>query len=188
MRILNFAILCFCLFCGSTAFSQNYDLATLTTKFGKTYEDIQIINADESGLLFRHSAGIAKENFSQLSANLRDMFEPVDDIPSVTELVGVEEDATPKVEPQIFIPDLTLTMVIRRNPAVCGQNAAFCRMHPNPCNWPSHWSRFHSAHYLTNPICRAAATRQFLQATGLLPRSCGGVFHHSAGPNTIRFH
>ncbi len=42
-----------------------------------------------------------------------------------------------------------------------------------PIYWPSHWSRYHPAHRLSDPCFRELAVRDFLYTTGLLPRPPG---------------
>jgi hypothetical protein len=187
MKILKCAIIFVAIWASHLCFSGDYDIAKITTKNGMVYTAVDIISSDKNGLLFRHSGGIAKENFSNLSNNIRDMFLPIEDVPAVTR-IEIEEppveaplvDKASQSTREVYIPDLTLTLIIRK-PA-SGYPRSFCDMHPNPGNWPSHWHRFHPAHYLTNPVCRAAVTRNFLETTGLLPRPCGVVFHPSPGP------
>ncbi|MDF1753704.1 MAG: hypothetical protein P1U89_13070 [Verrucomicrobiales bacterium] len=187
MKILSFAFTCVLVSGFFAGNSQAYDLAKMTTKTGKVYREVRIIDADKHGLLFRHAGGIAKESFPFLSNNIRDMFEPVGEIPAAdAPKVAEKGDAKAQaVKNQVYIPDVTLTLLIRQ--PVAKQPNWYCQMHPNPLNWPSHWHRFHSAHYLTNPICRAAVTRQFLQDTGLLPHADGRIYHHWPSANSIRF-
>ena len=50
-------------------------LGSITTQSGKTYRDVELLTADSAGLLFRHSQGVAKVDFEDLSNNLREMFQ-----------------------------------------------------------------------------------------------------------------
>jgi len=188
--------------------AADYDIEKLTTKHGKIYQEVEFLDADQFGLLFRHRAGIAKESFALLSVPLRDMFEPVDDIPSIIRPVKPQVEnvilkkGEPKEEPAAETPEIVITFRIRQsliygcaikplaNHHCSAKAKAFenCQFHRTPCNWPKHWHKFHYAHYLTNPRCREITTRQFLQTTGLLPRPCGvGLNRRFAGPLTIRF-
>ena len=171
MKILNIAI-CFLLFFSiNSTRAEEFDWKRLTTKTGKVYRNIQLIDADEYGLLFRHSHGIAKENFWVLSDAIRENFE-TDEKAAAQKGEG---NADAKNEPvNVQIPEIVLTFAIRQ-PVVpqpsfnsCYHAAYFHPYHPNPVTWPSHWHRFHHAHYLTNPHYRALATRNFLYDTGLI--------------------
>ncbi len=46
-------------------------LDSIRTISGKTYHQVELVNADAHGLLFRHSKGTAKVDFTDLNANLR---------------------------------------------------------------------------------------------------------------------
>jgi len=175
MNRIKFAIILNVFFLAPTAFAQDYDLEKLTTKDGKVYQEVQIIDADKEGLLFRHKRGITKEPFPFLTANIRDMFEPVGKVPQTIEVDLGEKPTNPQIAAPPTtqpIPEVVLTFWIRR--PLCTVGPSFCGMHRNPQNWPTQWHRFNDAHLLTNPIYRAAATRNLLITAGLLPTACGG--------------
>lgn len=155
------------------------DLEEIKTLTGTRYEAIEVLGADEYGLMFRHRRGIAKVNFSELSTGLRMLYEGGD-------LVGVAPaESTEAVQPggdvtseptttEIFVPVLSFRLQIQRgwhepSPRPCGGSP--CASFP----WRSHWPRYHSAHALTRPDCRALVLRDFLYTTGLQPKPCGVV-------------
>jgi hypothetical protein len=173
MKILNVAICVLLLFSISPVQAEDIDWKRLTTKTGRVYRNVQLLVADDHGLLFRHSKGIAKENYWVLSDDIRKNYEPEEKAPA--------EKGEEKAEAVLPFSDIVLTFAIRQ-PIV--QQPCFdpCYLayhhpwHPNPSNWPRHWHRFHHAHYLTNPHYRALATRNFLYDVGLL-RPFGPVHH-----------
>jgi hypothetical protein len=170
MKKLKIAIITALLSLCSTAFTEDYDLVKLTTKEGKIYHEVQIIDADKNGLLFRHKGGISKETFPFLTPNIRDMFEPVAQVPQTIEVDLGDDKAHPKKEKvpaTAALPEVVLTIAVRR--PIYAMDPSICGLHRNSKNWPIHWHRFDDAHLLTNPIYRAAATRNFLLTTGLLP-------------------
>lgn len=175
-----------------------FDLQKLTTKSGKVYYQIEIIDADKHGLLFRHSKGIAKESFPFLSNSVRDMFEPVGDVPQAalpTDKGGSKTATSAKgekaqaaiVTPVVLSVSMSQPVVSQRYFQTGCYQHSYANYHPSPYNWPSHWHRFHPAHYLTNPICRAQVTQNFLHATGLLLPQSHRVINYrypfSAGSN-----
>lgn len=195
MRILKLAI--FGIILGSLQSpSHAVDLEKLTTTTGRVYYDIEIINSDKHGLLFRHSKGIAKESFPNLSNSIRDMFQPVGDVP--TDKGAMTNKKLPTDKGNISgkgsdtqHPVTVLTIRQRFTvPVATGLQNPHClnygNLHPNPHNWPIHWHRFHPAHYLTNPICREQATRNFLHHTGLLPRTYRQSHFAAPSRNTVR--
>ena len=170
MKILNVAICSLLLFSIQSSRSEDYDWNRLTTTTGKVYNKIQLLDADKHGLLFRHSRGIAKENFTVLSYAIRDNFQVAEEVPE-----KVDEPAAGGQAANVGAEDLVLTLTIRQrittpqpylNP--CYRAAYHHPYHPNPVTWPRHWQRFHNAHYLTNPHYRALATRNFLYDSGLI--------------------
>lgn len=155
---------------------EAFDFGSLTTTRGHQYHEIEILSADEDGLLFRHRDGIAKESFSRLSAGVREMYQPIADVPvpssETTTDTGKEtfqhEEPISGLE-KVALEDLVLTVWVRYTFPTSPPNreTAKCHLHPNPQTWPSHWHRFHPAHYLTNPVCRARAVKNFLRYNGL---------------------
>lgn len=95
------------------------DLEEIKTLTGKRYVAIEVLEADEYGLMFRHRRGIAKVNFSKLSTGLRMLYEGGD-------LVGVAPaESTEAVQPaggeipeptaaEVFVPVLTFRLQIQR--------------------------------------------------------------------------
>ncbi len=169
------------------AYSQGYNLEKLTTKDGKIYQEVQIINSDKEGLLFRHKDGIIKESFAFLTPDIREMFAPIAQVPHAIEVDLSESMAIQDHEetpPKVQLPEIVFTFVIRR--PVCTSAPHFCRMHRSPKNWPTQWHRFNDAHLLTDPVFRASVTRNFLLATQLLPEPCGAILHPSSRPHPIR--
>lgn len=154
---------------------EAFDFESLTTTMGHRYHEIEILSADEDGLLFRHRDGIAKENFSRLSAGVREMYQPVADVPvpssETTTETGEEsyghEEESSGLE-RVALDDIILTVWVRytfpTDPPE--RENARCHLHPNPHTWPVHWHRFHPAHYLTNPVCRARVVENFLRCNG----------------------
>jgi len=155
------------------------DLEEIKTLTGKRYEAIEVLGADEYGLMFRHRRGIAKVNFSELSTGLRMLYEGGDLVgvspADSTEAVQPAGDATPEpTAAEVFVPVLTFRLQIQRgwndlSPKSCGGSP--CASFP----WRSYWPRYHSAHALTRPDCRALVLRDFLYTTGLQPKPCGVV-------------
>ena len=150
---------------------EGFDFKSLTTTMGRQYHEIEILGADEDGLLFRHRDGIAKESFSLLSAGVREMYQPIADVPSPTSETTTETgkesfqpgDRAPELE-GVALEELVLTVWVRHTFPSCPPT---CQLHPNPRTWPVHWHRFHPAHYLTNPVCRARVVENFLRFNGL---------------------
>ncbi len=164
--------------------TPGFELESLTTVRGKEYRDIEILDADRHGLLFRHRDGIAKESFAFLSQAIGDMFRPVEALQgeAVEPAAGEGEEATAGEIDAAW----QLTWTVRQRvffPAQppCG-NPRECRLHPHPGNWPSWWHRFRCANYLTNPLCRELALRDFLITTGLRPRPAGVKTYRFPGP------
>ena len=174
MKILSLALAG--LLIGSVCSVSAVDLDKLTTSYGKTYRNVEILDADQYGLMFRHRDGIAKESFGFLSKNIQATFAPAVEPPNKKGGKGKKaQQAAPVGQPW----EITLTWRMRQPivqqcplhslPAYPYHHPAYFHpYHPNPWTWPSHWHRFHPAHYLTNPHYRALATRNFLHHTGLL--------------------
>ncbi len=59
---------------------DDFDMDSIKAFDGRVYENILILSGDEHGLMFRHSRGIAKIPFRQLSRNYRMLCEPVADV------------------------------------------------------------------------------------------------------------
>jgi len=66
-------------------------LEQIQTRHGALYREVEILDADRHGLLFRHARGIAKLPFDELSENLRLLYKPVEGMPAAA---GVA-DGTP---------------------------------------------------------------------------------------------
>ncbi|MEM7601289.1 MAG: hypothetical protein AAF357_07710 [Verrucomicrobiota bacterium] len=176
MKVLKFAVLLLVGFSSilTIASDVTFDLDRIKTEHGRVYHDILILDSDRHGLLFRHRKGIAKIEFSQLSMNLRMLYEPVGEeeppepAPDV-ELISVEE-----VIPLSQTAAYTLTAHSRVHLPI----NAFQAGQWSPCvsyrrNWPSHWPGYQPALRLAIPECRARVIDDFLITTGLVPRPCG---------------
>ncbi len=169
MSVIKFIIICSYLLSGvliqgGADDNLGYDLDKIVTLHGKTFQDILILDADQYGLLFRHRQGIAKLSFSELSAGLRGMYEPLDDgfspLEDPVESGGLIQN---EVATEIRIDLLNRTRIYHRPvqyPAIYT---------PVPLVWPQHWPRYHSPHHLVNPYYRAAVLQDFLYTAGLLP-------------------
>ena len=151
-----------------------YDLEKIVTTSGKIYREILILGADDYGLTFRHRGGIAKERFSSLSANLRMLYEIVDD-PMVEEKVAevpVKTEAEP-VPSSRALPPMVVTMRTRVHIVHPALQLGGGYGSPDASQWPSWWARYYPIHHLTNPYQRELAVRDFLYSSGLLPTPCG---------------
>jgi hypothetical protein len=155
------------------------DLEEIKTLTGTRYEAIEVLGADEYGLMFRHRRGIAKVNFGELSTGLRMLYEGGDLVgmapAASTEPGQAAEDATSEVTiAEVFVPILTFRLQLHR-----GWKESFSSpCAGSPCAsfpWRSHWPRYQTAHALTRPDCRALVLRDFLYTTGLQPKPCGVV-------------
>ena len=174
MKNINLAI---CVFLSLFGVNQalSLDLDKLTTKSGEVFYQIQVISSDKNGLLFRHSQGASKVDFSDLSANVRDLFEPVAEISAPPKLKSYQ--ATSKAgsgQAKVSEQDLVLTVVVRR---YLPQQQNHClqqlsRRYPAVHTLPSYGRRFDRVHLLQNPYYRAQANLNFLRFNGLIPSSC----------------
>ena len=161
--------------CSMTGHAEATDVETAD---GRHFSNCSALKADSLGIYFRHSKGIAKENFWVLSDAIRENFENAEDAPGEKGKGNADAKAQPA---GIQLSEIVLTFAIRQpiatqpcfDPCYLAYHHPY---HPNPLTWPKHWHRFHHAHYLTNPHYRALATRNFLYNTGLL-RPFGPVHH-----------
>lgn len=176
MKFLKFAIffLCICFpFALSASNDVTFDLERISTENGKVYRDILILDSDRHGLLFRHSKGIAKIDFSRLSMNLRMLYEPVGEEPTTMPEASLEGDP---IDPEILdgLPPVTLTartsatIPIRSDYFGCWSPCEAYRR-----SYPGWWPRYQPALRLAVPRCRSLAVKDFLITTGLVPRPFG---------------
>jgi len=63
-------------------------LQQIQTRHGTLYSEVEILDADRHGLLFRHARGIAKLPFDELSENLRLRYKPVEGTPEASAVDG----------------------------------------------------------------------------------------------------
>ncbi|MAS94089.1 MAG: hypothetical protein CMO55_12910 [Verrucomicrobiales bacterium] len=161
MKFLKCAIfICLGIFLGN-AQGFDGDLEKIETVNGRLYEKIFILSGDETGLTFRHEAGIAKVDYSELPMNLRMLFEPAEKVDA--------PEADPQEETE-FIPLLDFALQFRYSPVYRPKliPAPVCR----DVVWRSHWPRYNPAHRLVDPFCRELALRDFLYTTGLVMPPC----------------
>ena len=141
------------------------DFERLTTSYGKVLEDVWVIEADDHGLTVRHQSGISKLGFWELSDNLRMLYEPIDD--EVANSEGTEE-----IEEQAEVGFATSSVGIsfRIYPSA---RVSSCWDPCKPLHWKPYWPKYHPAHSLVRPVCRAAVLQDFLYTAGLVPRPPG---------------
>ena len=189
MKIIKIAI-CFAALSGF-GFTSDEDasagirLDSITTISGKVYKSIELITADDYGLLFRHTKGTAKVNFEDLNYNLREMFEPEPTVPAMEKKKETEvdpkgaaaADPEPAEKENEAIFDKTESLVIyTRSRIVLPPQQAWWTQPCNPqINWLSHWSRYHPGHRYANFHCRQLAEYDFLISSGILPPPPGVV-------------
>lgn len=176
MKVLIFGILILGVGMGLPAAADDltFDLEQIRTANGKVYKQIQILDSDGFGLLFRHREGIAKVDYDQLSMNLRMLYEPVEEMPL---------DSTP-IEPDSTETTTFLESLKGKSVEILAKNrieVPLVRLFPRSSNscfgyahhWPVHWPRYQPALRLAIPECRALALEDFLITTGLVPRPPG---------------
>ena len=160
--------------------AYSIDLDKLTTNSGEVYHQISVISSDHNGLLFRHSAGAGKVSFTDLSPNIRELFQPPSKGSSgkglPTDKGGSHRRAT-KASGGIE-QDYVVTVIVRR--PVQQQAAHFQAI---PQVWPANVHPVHQVHLLHNPYFRAQANLNFLRFNGLLP----GQFGHRRNFVSHRF-
>lgn len=139
-----------------------YDFEKIDTTDGRRFTGIEVLDADEHGLMFRHSKGIAKLDYRQLPTNLRMLYQPLGevgeavreelDIPDAPAWEGKSAtDAAASLE--LAAPEWFLTITFIHRAPVCGTMAT-------PC-----WSCLHHPwfeHALVHPAFREWAVRDFL--------------------------
>lgn len=158
----------------TTLQAGDFDLDSITTIEGRSFQEILILGSDEHGLMFRHRSGIAKLPFSELSMNLRMLYEPVAEVRPADEAeTTTGHSAAANSEALDSEPDHAVATVRTTLTAPGGFiHGALIQM-PRPqasVVWPSHWPRYHPAHALAVPAFRELAVRDFLYTTGLAPR------------------
>lgn len=159
MRFLICVILVGGMFsCFSSADETGYDHDQITTQEGRVYREVFVVEADGSGLMFRHRDGIAKVRYSSLSEGLRMLYEPVGDIEETPEEAAPGQQGTAAIPVWIEVR----TRVWLR-PAECLWE---CRA---PA-WPTHWANHAWLHRLSDPWYRELAVRDFLLTSGLMSR------------------
>jgi len=63
---------------GGTLSASASGLEQIQTRHGALYREVEVLDADRHGLLFRHARGIAKLPFDELSDHLRLLYKPVE--------------------------------------------------------------------------------------------------------------
>lgn len=191
MNVLKIALICGYLISGFLIQgiaddNVNYDLEKIVTLNGHTYRDILIMEADTKGLLFRHRDGIAKLGFSELAAGLRAMYQLTDDEFS-SEEEPIESGGLITEEAQEKTDETQIELTSRTRVVIRQQSYSNHICYCPPVYWPQQWSRYHSAHELVNPACRAAVLQDFLYTTGLVPRPPGVYVHRLPSATPWRF-
>lgn len=154
-----------------------FDFERIALEGGRVYREVLVIEGDRHGLLFRHRDGIAKVPYSELSTNLRMLYEPVGDLPSAEdaeeeEIGGFEEagkgdDAggdsgayviTAQARNRVSVP----LSWIGSGPVVpWALPLGYLPEYRAP--WRAHWGPYPLALSLANPRYRELAVRDFLQ-------------------------
>jgi hypothetical protein len=142
------------------------DIPVLETTDGYTYFEIEVLRVDPKGLTFRHSRGLAKIVFDDLSQALRERFgyDPV----------AASEFTKPKPKSQSKPPKKRArpvnTIVIVRRPQLqfgpCGSSHLALNRGQQMLPYPLSLSQYPN---------RRLAELDFLYTTGLLPRPPGIV-------------
>lgn len=185
MRLLTFASVLG--LCGSLLVpgmrAAEYDLPSITTLYGREYQEVFILGSDEHGLMFRHRNGVAKLSFSELSQNFRDMFQPVSEVEQVGVEPGEEGDSDSAEEVKETDAESGATAKSKTYDLLVATRTTIHRypvvvVHRPVLQWRSGWPRFQQAHLLADPVVRELALREFLYTSGLgcLPPSasvCG---------------
>jgi len=127
-----------------------------------------LITADENGLLFRHSKGTAKVDFTDLNYNLREMFEP-EPAPVADVSGGKGDDIVADEGGYESLEIVTRTRILITWPQYQSNCASHCNpFDPRNVNWRFHWGRYHYGLSYANFHCRQAAERDLLIRSGFL--------------------
>ena len=159
------------------AASAGIELEMVKTLSGKVFRGVELITADENGLLFRHSKGTAKVDFTDLNYNLREMFEPeplAEAKQSESDESVIDENGEDVVADEGRYESLEIVTGTRILIAL-PQNQSNCASRCNPfdpgnANWRSHWGRYHYGLSYANFYCRQAAERELLLRSGIISR------------------
>ncbi|NNE92186.1 MAG: hypothetical protein HKN23_11110 [Verrucomicrobiales bacterium] len=161
-------------------------LESITTISGKTYYDVELITADDRGLLFRHRNGASKVDFEDLSYNLREMFEVEPRVPEMEAGAAAAADPDngkgddPENQGDVDEADFTDLIITTRSRIILRPNYGHPAhgYHCNPCAaanvpWYSHWPRYQYGIALARADCRRLAVHDFLISSGLIPTPPG---------------
>ncbi|MGY8643015.1 MAG: hypothetical protein ACKVJU_18205 [Verrucomicrobiales bacterium] len=152
----------------SLAAAAGIELSTLETISGNVFRDVELITADENGLLFRHSKGTAKVDFTDLNYNLREMFEP-EPAPVADVSGGKGDDIVADEGGYESLEIVTRTRILITWPQYQSNCASHCNpFDPRNVNWRFHWGRYHYGLSYANFHCRQAAERDLLIRSGFL--------------------
>ncbi len=156
--------------------SAGVTLKSITTLSGKTFRNVEVITADAHGLLFRHTKGTAKIDFSDLSFNIREMFQttgPVVEVAKTDDGKGSDEgqiDAAAGDDDYGYesLDILSRTRITINFPQSYGFGHGCCNpFNPATVNWHPYWGRYHYGLSYANFHCRQAAEQDFLIRSGI---------------------
>lgn len=157
---------------GSRAEEGEFDLEKIQTEQGRIYHEILILGADRHGLTFRHREGIAKIEFSSLSANIRMLYEVTDEDPGAAS--GELDEDPPAAEPEhpgaVVDENRVLTLYHRLTLYTPVNGWPSCLPCQDGITWRSSWPRYQPAHQLVFSCYRERTVRDFLVLSGLSGR------------------
>ena len=131
----------------------------ITTLDGDHFYHAEVIKADPNGLLFRHSAGIAKVKFTNLSESLRVRYDY--DAGQAAEFTNVKAKPAPVVRRIVRPAQPKAYRVVKPS---CQEPR--CNIYTGGAGLPYPF-------YLANYHCRKQAELDFLYTAGLLPKPPG---------------